>query len=182
MDNMAEKYTPPQNTDKDDLLLAGEQAVAMSTPYNSPEAEAARRLIEQQRTTPEVPTPEKAYEQGYAKGTKDGFEAGRRKGVKAGVAGTVLTGLTVAGAAGVAAYEAKTAAPEFSEQTTTYTVEPGDGVFDAAQEIKGLRDIRDGIAHIEADPANIDVLEDGLQPGEQLVIPVSVEGYEEEGK
>jgi len=72
--------------------------------------------------------------------------------------------------------------PEFSKETTTYTVEQGDGVFDAAQEIEGLRDMNDGIRHIEADPANIDVLKDGLQPGEQLVIPVSVAGYEKDKK
>lgn len=69
-------------------------------------------------------------------------------------------------------------APEFSEETTTYTVEEGDGLWAAAQNVLGNHDVRDAIAHIEADPANIDVLKDGLQPGEQLIIPVSVEGYE----
>jgi len=72
--------------------------------------------------------------------------------------------------------------PEFSKETTTYTVGQGDGVFDAAQEIEGLRDMNYGISHIKADPANIDVLKDGLQPGEQLVIPVSVAGYDKDKK
>lgn len=68
--------------------------------------------------------------------------------------------------------------PEFSEETTVYTVQEGEGISAAAQHVKGDRDIRDAVDYIAADPANIDVLKDGLQPGEQLVIPVSVEGYE----
>ena len=68
----------------------------------------------------------------------------------------------------------------FSEETTTYTVQPGDGLFSAAAQVEGIEtiDMRDAVEHIDSDPANIDVLSDGLQPGEQLIIPVSVEGYD----
>ncbi len=74
----------------------------------------------------------------------------------------------------------ESSAPEFSEKTTTYTVEPGDGIFDAAETIKGVEtvDIRKAVEEIKNDPANATVLEDGLQPNEQLVIPTAVEGHE----
>ena len=67
-------------------------------------------------------------------------------------------------------------APEFSEETTTYTAQPGDGLYDAAEQIEGIGsiDTRDAIDHIVADPANIDVLSDGLQAGESITIPVKV--------
>jgi len=95
---------------------------------------------------------------------------------------TVL-GASLAVGAGYAAHEAFEA-PEFSEETSIYTVEPGDGIFSAAQQVEGIEsiDMRDAVDHIQADPANIDVLEDGLQPGEQLIIPTSVEGYEADNK
>ncbi len=96
--------------------------------------------------------------------------------------GAVAAALTVAVAAGgVAVTHDALAAPEFSEETTTYTVQPGDGLYDAAEDILGSDsiDTRDAVDYISADPANIDVLKDGLQPGEQIVIPISVEGHED---
>ena len=83
--------------------------------------------------------------------------------------------LLAAGAAivtGPAAIEAFTA-PQFSETTQEYVVQDGDGVQNAAEAIIGSEkiDIREAIHHISVDPANIDVLSDGLQPGEVLVIP-----------
>jgi len=93
----------------------------------------------------------------------------------------VGTALAVGGTAGiaVAANEALKSA-SFSEETTTYTVEPGDGLFSAIQHIEGIETINkwDAVEHVQSDPANIDVLKDGLQPGEQLVVPVSVNGIE----
>ncbi len=67
--------------------------------------------------------------------------------------------------------------PEFSEETTTYTVEPGDGLYDVAEAINGIDriDVRDAVDHISSDPANIAALKDGLQPGESIVIPTDVE-------
>ena len=68
-------------------------------------------------------------------------------------------------------------APEFSESSTEYVVRDGDGIQVAAEQIEGIEsiDVREAIDHIAVDPANIDVLKDGLQPGEILVIPESVE-------
>lgn len=90
-----------------------------------------------------------------------------------------LSAASVAGV-GVVAHDALSP-PEFSEEKTTYVVEPGDGLYNAAEEIAGIETVRldDAANHIAVDPANIDVLKDGLQPGEQLSIPVSVKGYEE---
>lgn len=87
-------------------------------------------------------------------------------GVAAGVALTVGAGLVVKA----------TSAPEFSDTTTEYTVQSGDGLYDAAEAIKGSDSINlnDAVDHISADPANITALQDGLQPGETIVIPVEV--------
>jgi len=73
--------------------------------------------------------------------------------------------------------EHTTAEPTFSETTTTYTVEPGDGTMRAAEQVQGVAsvDIRAATHYIENMPENTTVLEDGLQPGEVLVIPESVE-------
>jgi|GEM_PF-1590509 len=70
--------------------------------------------------------------------------------------------------------------PTFSEETNTYTVQDGDGIYNAVDSIPGINTIDrgDALSHIAGDPANIDVLKDGLQAGEQLVVPVSINGVE----
>jgi len=123
-------------------------------------AAAARRLeIQQANRSAEVdadPTPQR------------GWTRGQKLGATAAVAATAVFGATVVGA---------NQGPEFSDETKTYTVESGDGLQNAAEDILGTEkiDIRDAISHIADDPANIDVLKDGLQPGETLVIPDHVE-------
>lgn len=66
--------------------------------------------------------------------------------------------------------------PNFSKATTEYIVQPGDGVDNAVYEIEGVenydpRIIRD---YVEKMPENTEVIENGLHPGNVLVIPVSV--------
>ena len=97
------------------------------------------------------------------------------KRVIAGVAGVALAG-------GAVAAVAETFKPAEFEGKTTYIVEDGDGLQNAAEQIAGIEtvDMRDGIDSIQGDPANIDVLKDGLQPGEILQIPLEVKGYEEQ--
>ena len=70
--------------------------------------------------------------------------------------------------------------PTFSEQTNRYIVQDGDGIYDAAESISGIDtvDVRDAVSHITSEPLNIDVLKDGLQAGDQLVVPVSINGVE----
>ena len=70
--------------------------------------------------------------------------------------------------------------PTFSEETTTYTVQPNDGLEKIVNTIPGIDtvDKRDAEHYVSVDPANIDVLKDGLHPGEQLVVPVSINGVE----
>lgn len=67
--------------------------------------------------------------------------------------------------------------PEFSPESTTYVVQPGDGLQHAAEAVIGSEDvdIRDVIEHISVDPANIGALKDGLQPAESITIPLSVQ-------
>ena len=94
----------------------------------------------------------------------------RNKGIATGLVATSIVGV------GYAAHEFGQG-PEFSETTNEYVVQDGDGLYDAAQEIQGIDsiDIRDAVHHIQVDPANVDVLSDGLQPGEVIIIPDSVE-------
>jgi len=98
----------------------------------------------------------------------------KKKSFNTGLAvGAIAT--AVLGGAGVAVHAANQG-PEFSESTSEYVVQPGDGLYNAAEDITGVDsiDIRDAVQHISVDPANIDVLKDGLQAGETVVIPDSV--------
>lgn len=66
-----------------------------------------------------------------------------------------------------------------SQETTTYTLQPGDNLWDAAKAINGSdeTDLRDMVHRIEVDPANSEALRAGLQPGQQLVVPVRIVGH-----
>ena len=98
-----------------------------------------------------------------------------KNNLQKGIAASVIA-VTALGGAGLAV-NAATQGPTFSETTSEYVVQPGDGLYDAAGAIKGIEgaDVRDAAEHISVDPANIDVLSDGLQPGEVLIIPDSVQ-------
>jgi len=95
--------------------------------------------------------------------------------------GTALIATAAAGITGLASLDDEVEkAPTFSTDTTTYPVGNGEGLYDAAESIPGINtiDVRDAVQHISVDPANIDVLKDGLQAGEQLVVPISINGVE----
>lgn len=66
--------------------------------------------------------------------------------------------------------------PEYSESTHMYVAQSGDGLYSAAESIKGIEniDIRAAVDHIANDPRNEKALSDGLQMGEALVVPDSV--------
>jgi hypothetical protein len=70
--------------------------------------------------------------------------------------------------------------PTFSEETTSYQVQPGDGMYSVVESIPGAGSVdqRDIIDYVSADPANIDLLKDGLQAGESISVPVSINGVE----
>ena len=88
---------------------------------------------------------------------------------------------SVAAFAGINAVDSESVSiPTFSEQTTTYTVQDGEGLYDAAESIPGINsiDVRDAVEHISVDPANIDILKDGLQVGEQISVPISINGVD----
>ncbi|UTX51598.1 hypothetical protein KI440_01445 [Candidatus Saccharibacteria bacterium TM7i] len=94
-------------------------------------------------------------------------------GIAAGAA--VTAGLLTAGISTASA----SAEPSFtpSVEQTTYTAPSGGSLWDAAEQIEGSEkvDTRDLIESIKKDPTNIPILEDGLQAGESINIPVHVE-------
>lgn len=147
-------FTIPEmapETDAELLERAGREAQEIS------DANAANRMAHRVQT--QINASEPLFE---------GSKAATKLAIKTGA-------LIAAGAAivtGPAALEAMTA-PQFSEATQEYVVQDGDGIQNAAEAIFGSDkiDIREAIHHISVDPTNIDVLSDGLQPGEILIIP-----------
>lgn len=66
--------------------------------------------------------------------------------------------------------------PEFSQETTEYKVQPGDGIWDASRQIENVETIskNDAVDYIQDMPENAEALSDGLQPNETIVVPKSV--------
>ena len=67
--------------------------------------------------------------------------------------------------------------PDFGTETTTITIEPGDTVYGIVESIPGHENASTDtvIAHLKADPANIDVFQsDILRPGTTISIPVVI--------
>ena len=93
---------------------------------------------------------------------------------KGAIAATLVVGGAIGAGAGLGLADR---GPDFSEKTTTYTVQDGEGLYDAAKAVEGSEEVdqRDIVQEIKDDPANIDVLKDGLQANESIEIPVSVE-------
>lgn len=89
------------------------------------------------------------------------------------IAGGALA-LAAAAGVGTALGQIDSAPIERSTETTTITVENGDGLQSIAAQVPGSEkyDIRDVTDSIATDPANIDVLKDGLQPGESVTVPI----------
>jgi len=166
MGNMTETPKQQSNFDKEtDIALAiARQAGPAPDAWEQNASEAARRVFDM----PETPTtPE-------GKRRKKGMSTLSRRAIATGV------GFGVALSAGYGAHELFKSA-EFSEDTTTYTLEMGEGEWAAAGHIEGIDTIdrQEAVAHIKNDPANAGVYADGrLDPGETLTIPKSVKGYE----
>ena len=105
----------------------------------------------------------------------------RRRHIAVGVAAGV-TGLTVAAVAALPSMlnnNESEPAPASSVETVDYIVSNGETLWSIADKIEGAGELgtdkRDMIAQIQTDPANTDVLEDGLQGGDTIKIPVSYE-------
>lgn len=135
--------------------------------------QASRRVNEQtptEATLASIDTPEQET------------SAEKRKGrLKRIGRNTLVATLTVGSVVGLGlAFHEATKMPEFSENTTTYTVQNGDGLQNAAEEVEGSNTVRikDVEYHIAQLPENKDTLSGGLQPGEQLIIPESIKGFE----
>lgn len=90
------------------------------------------------------------------------------------LAGVALSSVALFG--GIKAVE-HFSGPEFSESTTTYTVEPGDGLQVVVGNIEGIDSIdwRDAVSYVRDMPENESVFENNqLDPGESVTIPESV--------
>jgi hypothetical protein len=128
-------------------------------------ADAARRVL----GTETVQSTEEADEAGADEAKKQQ----RRKRVRSlSAAAAVLT--TVGGVAGVGLYnDYKIDQLYKNAPKTSVTIEPNGSVSSETADIIGINkvDAREIEQRISVDPANIDVLKDGLQPGEKLVVP-----------
>lgn len=65
---------------------------------------------------------------------------------------------------------------EYAPDTTSHVATSGESPWSIAEEVPGSDTVPLDVltSHIMQDPANIAVLKDGLQPGEQLVVPTHV--------
>ncbi len=97
----------------------------------------------------------------------------KRGAIKA-AAGVALIG---AGVFGAKTFQEAITPPTFSEETTTTTVEHGQGLYDVVENIDGIETIdrRDAVDHVANLPENQEVLKDGLQPGESVTHAERVE-------
>ena len=100
-------------------------------------------------------------------------------GVAAGIAaGSIFGGVAVATVQAIESAPPKP--PTFSEETAPVSATDGASIYSIAESIPGNAtvDTRDTVEYISSYPANIDVLKDGLQVGEQLEVPISINGVE----
>lgn len=67
---------------------------------------------------------------------------------------------------------------DYSRETVTVNVEPGDTLIGIASEVDNVEsaDIRNVVQYIKQMPENASALQDGLQAGEQIVRPDRVDG------
>lgn len=195
MSNMDEKETPqnpaeetPQAGQNTELVSDAELAEIndWAAPANEEEAAAAAKRIFDLENTLVGEEAEEVLDEPITKSVEDEVPASQPEQERAAQRKTAVKRLAVATAttlatagAGVVALEHFDREPVFSQETTTYTLQPGDGLGDAAQAIERSNeiDLRNAVHYIEVHPANIDVLKGGLEPGEQIVIPVSVVSY-----
>lgn len=127
--------------------------------------DAAKRMVEEEPTV-------KPTESDYTL---------RNKLIATGVGATaVISGLVGLNALG----NSPEPTPTFSKEMTLVAAINGDSIFSIANKIPGHKtvDIRDAADYISTRPVNIDVLKDGLQSGEQIEVPVSINGVESSEK
>jgi hypothetical protein len=99
-----------------------------------------------------------------------------------GASGTAVAAAFITGGLAIANHLVDEAeAKSFGTETTEYTANLGDTLLDVAEQVPGSdtkRSINDVIYHIETDPANLGPLSDGLQSGDKIRVPVSINGAE----
>lgn len=162
---MTENIHTPQNEKESDALDTHfDDIIEMQS------RDAAKRLLldsgEQQPRLEPAQAPE----------LLESTASSKRKIGKKILASTALAAGLVTGGVGVAQVFAE---PGFtvSSEETGYTAPDGGSLWDAAEQIEGSEsvDTRDLVEEIRNHPANIEILEDGLQAGETITIPVRVD-------
>ena len=93
-----------------------------------------------------------------------------------GALSVLVAGATLLGATKI--IDAATPDVTFSDSTITRVVEEGDSVWHMAEQIEGIDtiDVRTAVEHIEQTNPG---LADGLQVGEDVVVPTAVESVDE---
>lgn len=180
------KETPQTQADQEALLVSDEELAGWNEGAKRPDTaenvDAAARLIELEKIENTLVLEEKPLDTPVTEGAPTPQKRATERQAptpsrsnRAIVAGSAVTAAVATGLI-INTLEKTDAAPEFSHETTTYILQEGDGLQDAARAIKGSEaiDLRDAVHRIEVDPANIEALRGGLDPGEQIVIPVSV--------
>ena len=166
MDNMQEKETFEPIPEVTENPFADIEAMQQDQERF---AASARRVIEEEspsQSQPTVQAPEASTDR----------KSGKRAAFAAGAV-VAAAGVLGVPAAVNAIGEAVDHEPTFSSATTEYTLNDGESIWDAAEHVKGAgtsADIRDVVHHIEVDPANVDILKDGVHPGTTITIPLSV--------
>ena len=144
--------------------------------FEQAERDAAKRLIQQ-----ETPQPFSQETTGWGIGTLPVApnSNSRSRLIKVGVT-AALAGAFAGGAVVHAVDSAPAQPPTFSEETVPVAATDGASIFSIAESVPGHNtvDTRETVEYISSYPANIDVLKDGLQIGEQVEVPISINGVE----
>lgn len=181
---MAETLHSPEEIQKtfeestnDALVLGNSGHETDLTNSESHTFDAARSVVGLPANDEYVATPAVAQEKTASeRDTQPNYKMRR---IAVGVAGAAVVGgaSLVPQAVGAIGELHNNSSPAFSEESTTHFTQPGDTLWGIVDQIEGIENIdkRDAVSHINKDPANTDMLKDGLQGGDVITIPVSVE-------
>lgn len=144
--------------------------------FEQAERDAAKRLIEQETTQPFT---QETTSWGIDTLPTAPNSNSRSRLIKVGVT-AALAGAVAGGVAMHAIDTAPAQPPTFSEETMPVAATDGSSIFSIAESVPGHNtvDTRETVEYISSYPANIDVLKDGLQVGEQVEVPISINGVE----
>ena len=186
---MAETLHSPEETQKTFTELTNDALALGNSGHETDQADGELQAFVAARSIVDLPAadasePIATEVQENTKPEDDAQPNFKKRRIVVGAAGLVA-GAAVAGVASLVPQAVDALAelhsnsgPTFSEESTTHFTQPGDTLWGIADQIEGVHDLKDkqvAVEYVENHPANIDVLEDGLQPGDTITVPVSVE-------